>query len=79
MKKNIVYVYVAILVVVLAAVWFLLDAMQNSNRVEQLDASPVPSINSSSDSASLEQELDASIQMDVDSEFKAIDSDIEKL
>ncbi|OGM91267.1 hypothetical protein A2755_02620 [Candidatus Wolfebacteria bacterium RIFCSPHIGHO2_01_FULL_48_22] len=84
-------VYILIFVIVLAAVWFWLDSTQTTNPAifdegglplssPSPQISPSPAVSASPDSLQgLEQELDASVQGDIDAEFESVDNDINSL
>lgn len=82
MNKNIIYILLA--VVVLVVVWFLIDSPAYNN--DQTGptptllstVSPVPSV-SGQGVESFEQELDSLLQGSVENEFKSVDGDIQNL
>ena len=80
MSKKI--IHITILVVVLGAAWFLLDKYTSWHRygeVSQPAESPYISPAPTQTPQTLEQELDASLQGDIESEFKIIDEDANNL
>lgn len=81
MNKNIIYILLA--VVVLVVVWFLIDSPAYNNETAPAPTllstvSPVPSV-SGQGVESFEQELDSLLQGSVENEFKSVDGDIQNL